>query len=281
MMRKLLLASAVLAAGVAAAPVATAQGGDWSGLYVGAGAGYSFKADDEIVVFDTDLDGAFDDTVRTGAGANIFALGFCDGAAKGPTPGDGCRTSDGNVKLSVRAGYDLQFGNWVVGVVGDYGAVNIGDDVSAYSTTPAASYTLTRDLNAVTALRARGGWAGKAGLLYATAGMAWGDMDQTFTTTNTVNSFTPSEDSEVEGYQIGLGYEVKLGEMWFVGSGWSLGLEYMWTSLDDGDNIVRVGPGTAPATNAFLVANAAGTNMKRTKDLFEYSTVGFTLNWRP
>lgn len=280
-MRKLILAPLFLTFGAALAPGATAQDSDWSGPYLGLGVGYSFKSDDEVVVFDTDGDGQFDDTVRTSGGANAFAQGFCDGAAMGTTLAAGCRTSDGSVKLSVRAGYDLQFGNWVIGAVADYGAVNLGDDVSAFSSTPAASYTFTRDLNALTSLRARGGWASKAGLLYATAGMAWGDMDQSFTTTNTVNTFTPSEDSEIDGYQVGLGYEVKLGDLWLAGSGWSMGLEYIWTSLDDGDYPVAVGAGTAPATNPFVVSNPAGVDMKRTKDLFEYSTVGLTLNWRP
>ncbi len=280
MVRKLLLASLFVAFGAVIAPAASAQDSDWSGLYVGVGAGYSFKADDETVVFDTDRDGAFDDTVFTSGGANAFAPGFCNGAAMGPSPADGCRSGDGSIKLSLRAGYDLQFGNWVIGAVADYGAVNLGDDVTAFSSTP-ASYTFTRDLNALTSLRARGGWAGKSGLLYATAGMAWGDMDQSFTTTNTTNSFTPSEDSEIDGYQVGLGYEVKLGDVWLVGSGWSMGLEYIWTSLDDGDYPVAVGPGTAPATNPFLIVNPTGTDMMRTKDLFEYSTVGLTLNWRP
>ena len=35
------------------------------------------------------------------------------------------------------------------------------------------------------------------------------------------------------------------------------------------------------ATNPFIITNAAGTDMERTKDVFEYSTVGITLNWRP
>ena len=76
-------------------------------------------------------------------------------------------------------------------------------------------------------------------------------------------------------------YEVKLGDIWMVGSGWSMGLEYIWTSLDEGDHPVAVGPGAALPNNPFLIVDPTGTDMKRTKDLFEYSTVGITLNWRP
>jgi outer membrane immunogenic protein len=164
--------------------------------------------------------------------------------------------------------------------VADYRAVNLGDDVTAFSSTP-ASHTFTRDANSLTSLRARGGWASRAGLLYATAGMAWGDTDQSFTTTSTLNAFTPSQDREIDGHKIGLGCEVKLGEVWLVEAGWSMGLEYICTELDDGDDPVAVGGRTAPSTNPFLIVDPTGTDMKRTLDLFAYSTVGITLNWQP
>jgi outer membrane immunogenic protein len=279
-MRKL-LAVTLLAGAATLSPAAFAQDSDWTGFYVGGSAGYSFKADDEALVFDTDLDGQFDDTVLTSIGSDNFAQGFCNGAAMGSTPAAGCRASDGNIKLSVRAGFDLQLGNWVVGVLGDYSALKLGDDVTGFSSSPVASYTFTRDLNSLSSARLRGGWSTDMSLLYATAGWAWGDMDHSFTTTNTVNSFVVSEDSEVDGLQLGLGFEQKLEPLWLLGSDWTMGVEYLWTSLDDGDYPVRVGPGTATATNPFITANPLGTDIERTKDVFEYSTIGITLNWRP
>jgi hypothetical protein len=107
MMGSLVVASAFAGAGAVTSPAALAQASGCSGPYPGVGTGYSFKSDDEIVVFDTDRDGGFDDTVRTGAGANAFSPGFCEGAATGPSPGSGWRTGDGGIKLSVREGYDL------------------------------------------------------------------------------------------------------------------------------------------------------------------------------
>ena len=261
-------------------PAAFAQDNDWTGLYVGGSIGYSFKADDETIVFDTDLDGQFDDTVLTSSLTNAFSPGFCNGAALGSTPAAGCRASNGNINMSARVGFDLQLGNWVVGALADYSNVHIGDDVTGFSSAPAASYTFTRDLNSLSSARLRGGWATESSLLYATAGWAWGDMDHSFTTTNTVNTFTTSDDSEVDGLQVGLGFEQKLEPIWLLGSGWTMGVEYLWTSLDDGDYPVHVGQGTAPASNPFVIVNTGGTDMERTKDVFEYSTVGMTLNWR-
>lgn len=278
-MKRTLLSAAVFAA-AALAPAAMAQDSDWTGLYVGGHVGHAFKADDESIMFDTDADGIFDDTVRTSSGADAFAPGFCGGAALGATPADGCRKNSPNINYSVRVGFDVQFDNWVVGVVGEHTAVNLGDDVTGFTSTPAASYTFTRDLNSLTSARLRAGYAQDTGLLYGTAGVAWGDMDQSFTTTNTVNTFVPSEESEVEGYQVGIGYEVKLEPMWLIGSGWTLAVEYLWTSLDEGFYPVRVGQGTAPATNPFILQNAAGTAMERTKDVFEFSNIGVSLNWR-
>ena len=89
MMGSLVVASAFAGAGAVTSPAALAQASGCSGPYPGVGTGYSFKSDDEIVVFDTDRDGVFDDTVRTGAGANAFSPGFCEGAAMGPSPGSG------------------------------------------------------------------------------------------------------------------------------------------------------------------------------------------------
>lgn len=127
--------------------------------------------------------------------------------------------------------------------------------MTAFSTTP-ASCTFTRDLNSPTSLRAQGGWAGKTGLLHATAGVGrHGRMS--FTTTNSLNTFTPSEDSGFDGYQIGL--------------------EYIWKEPVDGDYPVAVGTGTVPSTTPFLIVDPAGTAMKRAEELFAFSTVGLIL----
>jgi outer membrane immunogenic protein len=113
-----LLASASLA--VTTAP-AFAQSGDdeWEGAYVGGSIGRAAQNNDrnESVLFDTNLDGNFGDTVRTVAGVNAFSPGFCGGAANGRTPIEGCRGDSDGLEYNIRAGYDQQNGNIVYGVL--------------------------------------------------------------------------------------------------------------------------------------------------------------------
>lgn len=260
-----------VSAGTASAQTAT----DWSGFYIGGSVGYATpnESDDESVLFDTNLDGRFNDTVRTTAGADAFSPGFCDGAAVGRTPAEGCRDTVDNVSYALRAGYDWQFGGWVVGALGEFSQANIGTDVTAFSTTP-ASYTFNRDVNTVIAVRGRLGYAWDRFLAYGAAGYAQGDIDHSFSTTNGANSFTPTGDDEASGYQVGGGLE------WAFTDNWSFGLEYLYTSLEDDDYTVRVGRGTAPVTNPFLLVNATGTDMRRSEANIEFGTINATVNWR-
>jgi opacity protein-like surface antigen len=266
----------LLAATACAAALALpASAQDWTGFYAGVTAGYGDPSDHsgEVLTFDTNRDGVFNDVVRTGAGADAFSPGFCDGAAIGRTPADGCRTSDGNLSVGLRAGYDWQAGNWVFGGLGEIAKVRIGDDAAGFSTTP-ASYSFSRDLDYTLAARGRVGYAFDTLLPYATAGAVWGDLDHSFNTTNTANSFTPSDGGDNWGYQLGGGVEWKWSDRI------SLGVEYLYTSLDDGDYVIDVGRGTAPLTNPFLLTNSAGTYMRRSEDKFEYSTINATMSFR-
>lgn len=258
-----------------AAP-AFAQTSDWSGLYVGGSAGFSdlSGSDGETLVFDTDRDGVFDDQVNTAAPANAFSPGFCGGAANGNAPAAGCSSpGDGEFAYGARVGYDWQFGQWVIGVVGEASKSDIGDAVSGFSTTP-ASYTFQRQLDYTLAARLRAGYAFDNFLVYGTGGMAWGELDRNFSTTNGANSFTEINDDTAEGYQVGAGVD------WMMSDNFSLGFEYLRTTLDDDEYAVDVGAGTAPATNPFLLVNPAGTFMTRSEDQFEYDTYSVTAAWR-
>lgn len=247
----------------------------WTGGYLGALAGQSESSggEDAAILFDTNLDGGFGDTVNTAAGANAFSPGFCDGAAIGRTPGEGCDGDDKGDDFGVRLGYDWQMSSWVFGVVGEYAQSDATDSVVAFSTTP-ASYTMTRELESIAAVRARLGvsFGSDMNLFYVTAGFAQAQIENSFSTTNAVNTFTNNGDSEAEGPQYGAGYERRLGEHF------SIGVEYLMSDLEDDEYRVRA-QGPAPVTNPFILVNPGGTDFQRSDDL-ELESLRLTLSYR-
>lgn len=270
-MKRLIASALASAAALGYAGAASAQ--DWQGLYVGGHAGYAMSDGDdgETILFDTDLDGEFGDTVFTTAPANAFSPGFCGGAANGPTPADGCSDDDDGGEYGLRAGYDWQVGNWVFGALGEVSWNEVSDSVTAFSTTP-AFYTMTRELDYLLSIRARGGYAFSNVLFYGTAGFAFGEVDQSFSTSNGVNTFTERDDSDVDGYQWGAGVE------WAVAPNWRIGAEYLRTSLEDDGYRVRAG-GPGPATNPFILVNPDGTDFRRSNGDFEFDSVRLTLSY--
>ena len=278
MIRKTLLSLALVALASPAFAQPDDAGDKWSGFYVGASIGNTDPrgGDDGTLLFDTNLDGSYGDTVRTGAGADAFSPGFCGGVATGRTPGEGCFDDRGGTTLGARMGYDWQMGHWVFGALAEYNRHDVRDGVSGFSTTP-ASYAMIRELDSTIALRARAGISfGQSNdwLAYATAGAVRAKLNNRFETTNTANAFDLTDSGDADGVQFGLGVERK------IAGNVSLGLEYLRTRLDDEDTIVRVSRGTAPATNPFLLVNANGTDMRRSDDRLDLDTLQLTLNYR-
>lgn len=272
-MKQLLLGTLSLL-GLGTAGLAQAQTADWTGPYIGAHAGWAQRSDNggETVEFDNNLDGTFNNTVNTTAGANAFSPGFCSGYAVGNAPAGGCSGDKDGFDFGIRAGYDWQFGPFVVGALAELSRVHAVDSVSAFSTTPAA-YNFTRKLHAVGALRLRGGYAFGDNLIYGTGGVARGDFKRSFTTTNTANRFTISGGDEPDGYQLGGGFERKLTQ------DVTLGVEYLYTDLKDEGYVVRA-QGPVAATNPFILVNANGTDMRRSDDKFDFHTVRVTASYR-
>lgn len=262
------------ASALALAHVSVAQADDFSGAYVGGHLGYGFQPDDddETILFDTDLDGEYGDTVNTTAPANAFSPGFCGGQATGPTPADGCDDDEDGVDYGVRAGYDWQVGPWVFGGLVEASNADVTDAVSGFSTTP-ARYTMVRELNWIVSARARAGYAFDTLLVYGTAGIAQADVEHSFNTSNGVNTFTERDSDSISGYQFGGGVEMALTPQWRVGA------EYLRTSLEDDEYRVRAG-GPAPATNPFILVNADGTDFRRSEEDFEVDSFRLTLSYR-
>lgn len=277
---KPLLLAAVSAATLFAAASASAQEGPWSGVYIGSYAGVQAlggSQDSERIQFDRDLNGSFNDTIVNGAGVNAFNPGFCDSRAGGPTGAVPCSEERPRPEYGVRLGYDRLYGQFLVGGVLEAGGTDLRDSVTAFSITP-AYYTLNRRLNGLAAARLRVGYATEAMdrplLAYATAGVAAGRIDHTFATSNTTNTFTPNggDDDNAYGYQLGGGVETR------VSSRVTLGVEYLFTSLNDDEYRLRVAGGAA--NNPFILGNAGGANFRRGNEDFEAHSLRVTLGYR-
>ncbi len=249
---------------------------DFDGVYVGGHFGYSAQSSDrrEGVVFDTNVDGDFGDGVFTTSGANAFAPGFCKGAAQANNAAGGCRQDQNGIEYGVRIGADKRFGNFVLGALVEGSRSEAKDFTTAFSSTP-ANYTFTRELDYAVSARARAGYTPGGGILfYATGGASYGRIENSFQTSNGANSFTPRNGKDwAWGWQAGGGVEAK------IAPNMSIGLEYLYNTYTNDDYVVNVGPGTAPATNPFLLVSGQ-TDMRRSDPNFDFHSVRVTTAFR-
>ncbi|MBN8845342.1 MAG: outer membrane beta-barrel protein [Sphingomonadales bacterium] len=247
---------------------------DFNGPYISIGGGGTLQGSDrgETLVFDTNRDGTYGDTVNTAAGADAFSPGFCNGAATS-TANIGCRNDRDGPEYFGRLGYDRRMGNFVVGALIEGGRSVARDSVSGFSTTP-ASYTMSRKADWQANARLRAGYTpGGGALFYVTGGPAYARLSNSFVTTNTANSFADNGKTNGWGYAAGGGAEL------MVTRNIGIGLEYLYTDVKDKDYVVNVGAGTAPPTNPFLL-NGGGTDIQRSDPHFRTHSVRGTLSFR-
>ncbi|MET1753949.1 outer membrane beta-barrel protein [Novosphingobium sp. RD2P27] len=226
------------------------------------------------LVFDTDQDGTYGDTVSTVSGADAFSPGFCGGRARTGTPDAGCIADRDGVEYGGRIGYDRRMNNFVVGGLIEATGNRSVDGTSGFSTTP-ASYTSERSLDYNVSARLRAGYTPGGGMLfYVTGGGGMAKIDHQFRTTNTANSFQERRDGKaVWGWQVGGGGELMVTDQI------SLGLEYLYNRYDDDKHYVEVGQGTAPATNPFLL-RSGGTRIQPSDTRFEYHSLRAVVGFR-
>lgn len=247
---------------------------DFNGPYFGVTGGFTVQPNDgrETLVFDTNRDGTYGENVSTTTGANAFSPGFCGGAATG-TGNVSCANDKDGFEYLGKLGYDKRMGNFVLGAVIEAGRSEARDSVTGFSTTP-ASYTFSREADYQANARLRAGYTPGGGVLfYATGGGAYAKLDNRFTTSNTTNSFADNGRTNGWGYVAGGGAEAMLTK------NISLGLEYLYTNIQDDDFVVNVGPGIAGPTNPFLI-NGGGTDIKRADDHFRTHSIRATMNFR-
>ena len=278
MIKAFLLSAAATAALATPAFAQETDENPFDGIYVGGSVGAAVQPNDggnSSILFDRDLNGSFGDTVVTSQNANAFSTGFCGGSAAGSV-NENCTNDKDGIEYYGRVGADTHMGPVVIGVMGEFGKPEISDSVSAFSTTP-ASYTMTRKLDYTASIRGRIGFTPtpmRTTLFYATGGAMYGKVKNSFSTTNTANSFTLNGDKDAWGFSGGGGVEQKIGK------NFSVGLEYIYNELKDDKGRVRVGPGTAAATNPFLLAGAGGTDFRRSDDKFRWHSMRLTAAFR-
>lgn len=236
----------------------------FDGPYIGGTVGFDAQSNDtgDTLVFDTDRDGNFDNTVNTVTPTNAFSPGFCNGAANTNAPAGGCANDDDDIGYGARIGYDKRLGGGpiVAGLLLEGSTSDSVDYTSGFSTTP-ASYTTRRELDYAISGRGRLGYSpgDGRGLFYVTGGVSYAKIKHDFITTNGANSFDViNGDKMVFGLQAGAGAEL------MVTKNIGLGVEYLYSKYNDDKSYVAVGPGTAGATNPFLLVSG-GTNL-RTSD---------------
>jgi len=198
---------------VAPAPVAVVPVFTWTGFYVGAQAGYAWGDSDSRLFV---------------GGVDVTAAAFPDG-----TDYD----TDGFVG-GVHAGYNVQFGSFVVGVEGDIEAASIDGDRSFTDLGVAAS----TDIDFQGSLRARAGVAFDRALLYVTGGLAFANIENTYTDIGTGDSV--SFDDTEWGWTLGAGVE------YAVTNNLSVRGEYRYTKFDDVENVID-GLGTVEQDSDF------------------------------
>ncbi|WP_033073308.1 outer membrane protein [Sphingopyxis sp. MWB1] len=246
---------------------------DFNGAYVAVGGGATLQGSDrgETLVFDTDGDGTYGDTVRTSGGTDFFAPGFCNGAANGAIS-EGCRNDKDGVEFFGRAGYDKRMGNFVLGALVEGGHSAARDYVSGFSS-DGDSYTMSREADYIVSTRLRAGFTpGGGALFYVTGGPTYARLDNKFSTTDTDTAFTDNGKTNAWGYSAGGGAEVMLTQ------NLGLGLEYLYTDVKDKDYTVQAGAGAAPINDPFL--GQGGTDIRRSDPHFRTHSVRGTVSYR-
>jgi len=157
----------------------------WTGFYAGVQAGYAWGEDETRLFFGGV---PFDVVPLIGAaGTDYDVEGFVGGA---------------------HAGFNYQFGSIVVGVEGDIEAAGIdGDRTWTSAALPGASASAETEINFQGSLRARLGFAFDRALVYGTAGLAFANIENTYTAFDGVTTLTESFDDTEWGWTVGAGVE--------------------------------------------------------------------------
>ncbi|MCB1505482.1 MAG: porin family protein [Hyphomicrobiaceae bacterium] len=190
----------------------------WRGFYVGVNGGYAWGSGDPTIV---------SDGINSATLDAIDPSGFLGGG---------------------QIGYNAQFGNFVIGAEADFQGGWV--DGSSSGVTGIGAFSTSSDLNWLSTVRGRVGFAGDRVLVYATGGVAWADMN--FRASDGVNTIGGGD--TLTGYAVGGGVE------WMLDPNWTARAEYLYVDLEDA-KIAAGGGGSATFDNAFHIMRV-GLNYK-------------------
>jgi opacity protein-like surface antigen len=225
-----------------APPAVAAAIYDWSGFHLGVNAGGTW--------------GSFDPQTSTVGG------GFYNATTAGQINRVGAQTIDpSGFSAGVQAGYDWQFGQFLVGIEADANALHLNGVANGsavtFITAPARQFVLTSyaSSDGLFTLRPRVGFAANNWLFYATGGLALTNVrgDQLFT-----GSGGALQSAAID--QTKLGYAVGAGAEWGVSSNLSVKAEYLHTSFD---RMIASQTSSNIPTQRFVQSEALTTDLVR------------------
>lgn len=213
----------------------------WTGGYVGAFAGYGFGGEDRLGI-----------RRDTPAPASLTNFGDLD--------------SDGFFG-GVRAGYNYQIGQFVVGAEADIALSDIGDRAGSTQLIPGFGTTALVGRSDVTffgTIRARAGFAFDRALVYATGGLAYAGTEYRIAGVGPLGTTAGFKKDETQ-----IGFAVGGGVEYAFTNNLTANLEYQFIGLDKqryGFNYLNaagavIGTGSTVATQSFHTVRA-GVNYK-------------------
>jgi outer membrane immunogenic protein len=209
-----------------APPIVPVQVFSWTGFYAGVHAGYGFGSNDDI---DTSGQAAAN-------GANVIG---------GARPARVGLDRDGFIGGG-QAGYNWQFApNWLLGIEADISYTDFRETTSVVTRPLAGAGTLLNTfesrLEYLGTVRGRIGYVVDRTLIYATGGLAYGDVRNSVNFFGTAGQpqFTGSTSSVETGYTVGGGIEHAFLPNWTVKG------EYLFYDLGRNTVNVAVIPGSA------------------------------------
>jgi outer membrane immunogenic protein len=191
---------------------------NWTGFYVGGNIGgiWNYTRDD------VDPAGCFITSLTCGGGAPL-----------NPLRSDSIRLNGSGFTGGGQVGYNWQSGRFVGGIEADinYSGINDGSSINRPVAAPLAGnfiHAETDKLQWFGTVRGRAGFTvTPAFLVYATGGLAFGDVKSTSATSfsTTPTTYAGSIDDTRVGWTIGAGGE------WMIAPKWSIKAEYLYVDL--------------------------------------------------